>query len=245
MFTKILDYKVFSGTKKELLDYIQGFQKVNIISGNPEILFAGMENNFLNQVYNDKNSVIIPDGIGTVIASKIIKNPVKEKIAGIEVMEGIIKSCEKENKKIYLIGAKEEVLNECIINLLAEFPKLKIIGAHNGYFDLKNCQDIVDDIKNKEPYALFVAMGCPRQETFIARYMELLPCKIFMGVGGSFDVFAGKVSRAPQWMIKLGIEWLYRVVKEPWRIKRLISIPKFLLRVIFNGNKYVNKKMSG
>ncbi len=241
MFTKILDYKVFSGTKKELLHYIEDFQKVNIISGNPEILFSGMENSFLKQVYSDKSSVIIPDGIGTVIASKIIKNPVKEKIAGIEVMEEIIRKCEKENKEIYLVGAKEEVLNECIINLLAKFPSLKITGAHDGYFDLENCQDIVGDIKNKEPYALFVAMGCPRQETFIARYMELLPCKIFMGVGGSFDVWAGKVNRAPEWMIKLGIEWLYRVVKEPWRIKRLSSIPKFLLKVMLNGNKKICK----
>lgn len=92
----------------------------------------------------------------------------------------------------------------------------------------------------KQPYVLFVAMGCPRQETFIAKYMNVLPCKVFMGVGGSFDVIAGKVNRAPKWMINIGLEWLYRVVKEPWRIKRLSSIPKFIFKVIIN--KYVTKK---
>ncbi|MCY6370494.1 WecB/TagA/CpsF family glycosyltransferase [Clostridium ganghwense] len=241
MFTKILDYKVFSGTKKQLIQYIEDFDKVNIISGNPEILYSGMENEFLHQVYTDKTSVIIPDGVGTVMASKIVKNPMKEKIAGIELMEEIVKKCEKENKSIYLLGAQEEILKECIINLLVKFPNIKIVGAHNGYFDLENCEEIVEDIKHKETYALFVAMGCPRQETFIAKYMNSLPCKIFMGVGGSFDVFAGKVNRAPKWMIKLGIEWLYRVIKEPWRIKRLICIPKFLWRVIFNTDKMENK----
>ncbi|WMJ81194.1 WecB/TagA/CpsF family glycosyltransferase [Clostridium sp. MB40-C1] len=235
MFTEILDYKVFGGTKKEFLDCVESFDKVNIISGNPEILYSGMKDAFLNKVYNDESSIIIPDGVGTVIASKMVKNPVKEKIAGIEVMGEIINKCEKEGKSIYLVGAEEEVLKECITNIKNKFPNIKIVGSHNGYFDLDNCDDIVEDIKIKKPYALFVAMGCPRQEIFIARNMKEFPCKIFMGVGGSFDVFAGKVNRAPEWMINLGIEWLYRVVKEPFRIKRLGVIPKFLWTVKKNN----------
>lgn len=235
MFTEILDYKVFGGTKKELLDCVESFDKVNIISGNPEILYSGMKDEFLNKVYNDESAIIIPDGVGTVIASKMVKNPVKEKIAGIEVMGEIINKCEKEGKSIYLVGAKEEVLKECVTNIKNKFPNIKIVGYHNGYFDLENCDDIVEDIKIKKPYALFVAMGCPRQEIFIARNMKEFPCKIFMGVGGSFDVFAGKVNRAPEWMINLGIEWFYRVVKEPFRIKRLGVIPKFLWKVKKNN----------
>jgi N-acetylglucosaminyldiphosphoundecaprenol N-acetyl-beta-D-mannosaminyltransferase len=178
------------------------------------------------------NAVIIPDGIGTVVASKIIKNPVKEKIAGIEVMEEIIKKCEKESKSIYLVGAKQDVLQSCVEKLKCKYPNLNIVGNHNGYFDLNNCDYILKDIQDKKPYAIFVAMGSPRQEIFIINNMEKLPCKIFMGVGGSFDIFSGKVKRAPKWMISLGIEWLYRVSKEQWRIKRLYSIPKFLLQVM-------------
>ncbi|KEI06385.1 WecB/TagA/CpsF family glycosyltransferase [Clostridium botulinum] len=237
MFTDILNYKVFNKDKKQLIKYIKKFDKVNIISGNPEVLYMGIKDKFLNNIYTSSNSVIIPDGVGTVLASKFLKNPVEEKIAGIEVMDEIIKKCEKENKGIYLVGAKQEVLDNCILNLKNKYPNLKIEGSHNGYFDLENCSDIVDDIKDKNPYALFVAMGCPRQEIFIQNNFEKLPCNIFMGVGGSFDVFSGKVNRAPKWMINFGLEWLYRVIKEPFRIKRLAVIPKFLAYVILHKNK--------
>lgn len=234
MSTKILDYNIFNGTKKELFDYIERYNKVNIVSGNPEVLYNGLHNKKLFDNFVSKYSVIIPDGVGVVLATKIVKNPVKEKIAGIEVMDDILKMCNKENKKVYLLGTTEDVLDKCIDNLIKKFPKLNISGKHNGFFDMDNCENIIKDIKKSEPFALFVAMGCPRQEVFISNYMEELPCKIFMGVGGSFDVFADKVKRAPKWMIKMNLEWLYRVAKEPYRIKRLIAIPKFLLKVLLH-----------
>lgn len=237
MFAKILKYNVFSKSKSEFINYISNFNKVNIVSGNPEILYRGLKDDLLFQIYTDPHSVIIPDGIGTVIASKIVKDPVKEKIAGIEVMEAVIQECEKNDKSIYLLGAKEEVLKGCTINLISKYPELKIAGSHNGYFDLENCDDIIQDIQEKKPYALFVAMGCPKQEMFIYKHFNTLPCKIFMGVGGSFDVFSGNVNRAPKWMIDFGMEWLYRVIKEPFRIKRLTIIPKFLLFVILNKSR--------
>lgn len=232
MFTDILEYKVFNGSKSQFMMYINKLDKVNIISGNPEVLYSGLKDKKLFQLYNDKNTVIIPDGVGTVIASQIVKQPVEEKIAGIEVMEEIIKNCEKEGKSIYLVGAKEEVIKGCTINLISKYPNLKIAGTQNGYFDLDKCDDLIEDIKKKEPFAIFIAMGCPRQDIFIQRYFYILPCNIFMGVGGSFDVLAGKVNRAPRWMLNLGLEWLYRVAKEPFRIKRLMVIPRFLIKVI-------------
>lgn len=234
MYTDILGFKVFNRSKEDLLLEIQLRDKVNIISGNPEVLFNGLENPKLLKNFNEDYSIIIPDGVGTVLASKIVKNPVKEKIAGIDVMKDILAKCSKEGKGVYLLGAKEETLNMCKDKLSKMFPKLNIVGAHNGYFDINNCNDIIDEIKNTEPWAIFVAMGCPRQEEFIIKYIDELPCKFYMGVGGSFDVFAGSVKRAPKWMINLGLEWLYRVIKEPWRIKRLGAIPKFLWRVIRN-----------
>lgn len=105
----------------------------------------------------------------------------------------------------------------------------EIVGSNNGFFDLDNCDDLIEKINESKADILFVAMGAPRQEVFIEKYKDKLCCKIFMGVGGSFDVFAGNVNRAPQFMINIGMEWLYRVAKEPWRIKRLGSIPKFLV----------------
>ena len=146
-------------------------------------------------------------------------------------MKELIKKSSKDSKGIYLIGTTDENLKACVANLVANYPKINILGYKNGYFDINNSDEILKDIKEKKPYALFVAMGCPRQEEFIVKYMNELPCRIFMGVGGSFDVIAEKVNRAPNWMIKLGLEWMYRVLKEPWRIKRLGSIPKFLMLV--------------
>lgn len=232
MFTEILDFKVFNKDKKALMSYIESFNKVNIISGNPEVLFNGLNNPTLKKNFNSKDSIIIPDGIGTVVASKLIKNPVKEKIAGIDVVREVLIKADLEKKSIYLLGAKEEVINKCVKNIEAEFPNLKIAGFHNGFFDIDNCNDIINDISSLNPWAIFVAMGSPRQEIFIDKVMDKTNTHIFMGVGGVFDILAGELKRAPKWMISLGLEWLYRVIKEPFRIKRLIAIPKFLVLVL-------------
>jgi N-acetylglucosaminyldiphosphoundecaprenol N-acetyl-beta-D-mannosaminyltransferase len=237
MGTTLLQYNIYSDTKSNLIKDINNYEKVHIVSGNPEVLFQGLNDSTLFNNFTSRNSIIIPDGVGTVIASKMVKEPVKEKIAGIEVMDDIVKFCVDNNEGIYLVGASEEVLILCIENLRKKYPTINILGHHNGFFDLNNCDEIISDITDKKPYALFVAMGAPRQEKFIIKYMDSLPCKIFMGVGGSFDVIAGKVNRAPQWMINLGLEWFYRVAREPWRIKRLSSIPKFLVKVAKTSSK--------
>ncbi|NEZ45610.1 WecB/TagA/CpsF family glycosyltransferase [Clostridium niameyense] len=237
MNKKILEYNIFGGTKKELLNIINDYNKVNIISGNPEVLYNGLNDKDLFNNFTGENSIIIPDGVGVVLASKIVKNPVKEKIAGVELMDSIVEICNNEEKGIYLLGATQEVLDKCEENLLKKYSKLKIVGKHNGFFHMDKCDNIVEDIKNSKAYALFVAMGCPRQEKFISKYMDILPCKIYMGVGGSFDIFAGKSKRAPKLMINLKLEWLYRVIKEPTRVTRLGVIPKFLLKVALEKNK--------
>ncbi|WP_017414682.1 WecB/TagA/CpsF family glycosyltransferase [Clostridium tunisiense] len=232
MSTKLLNYNIYSDTKSNLINEIFKHEKVHIVSGNPEVLFQGLNNESLFRNFASDKAIIIPDGVGTVIASRIVKQPVKEKIAGIEVMDEIVRRCAETNKGIYLVGASQETIEQCVLNLKKKYPELNILGYHNGFFDQENCNDIIEDIKEKSPYALFVAMGAPRQENFIIKYMDELPCKVFMGVGGSFDGIAGKVKRAPKWMINIGLEWFYRVAKEPWRAKRLSSIPKFLIQVI-------------
>lgn len=240
MFTKILDFNIFNKDKKTLMNYIEDLDKVNIISGNPEVLFNGLNNPMLKENFNDKSSIIIPDGVGTVLATKLLKKPVKEKIAGIDVVREVLIKANLEAKSIYLLGAKEEILKKCVENIKLEFPDLKISGFHNGFFDLNNCDDIIEDIKMCEPWAIFVAMGSPRQEIFIQKIINVSNIHILMGVGGVFDIFAGELKRAPKWMISLGLEWLYRVMKEPFRIKRLVFIPRFLLLVLKSKDKVNN-----
>lgn len=236
-FIDVLGYKIFKGTLVECVGKIENYEKVNIISGNPEVLYTGLQNEDLLKEFKGKNALIIPDGVGLQLAAKYLKTPVTEKIAGIDLMKSIVDKCEKENRSIYLLGSTEEVIKECVINLKTLYPKVEIAGYRNGFFDLDNAEDIVSDINKKKPYAVFVAMGCPRQEKFITKYIDKIDAKVFMGVGGSFDVIADKVKRAPKWMINIGMEWAYRVAKEPWRIKRLGSIPKFLLTVARNKGK--------
>ncbi len=236
-FIEILGYKIFKNSIEDAINYIEDKNKLHIISGNPEVLYNGLNNKMLFENFTSNNSLIIPDGVGIQIAAKFLKTPVKEKIAGIDLLKELIKKLSLENKSIYLLGTTDENLKACVANIIMEFPEVNISGYRDGYFDINNPIELLNEIKEKKPYAIFVAMGCPRQEEFIVRYMEELPCQIFMGVGGSFDVIAEKVTRAPKWMIKLGLEWLYRVAKEPWRIKRLGSIPKFLLLVVRGKNK--------
>lgn len=239
MTTKIFQYEIFNENMESLLKNINNFEKVHIVSGNPEVLRTGLQSDILLDNFTSKNSIIIPDGISTVICSKIVGQPVKEKIAGIELMDCIVKKCEKENQGIYLLGASQETVDMCNINLRTKYRNLNILGSHDGFFDLDNCEEILQGIEQVNPQVLFVAMGCPRQELFITKYMDRLPCSIFMGVGGSFDIIAGNLKRAPKWMINIGLEWLYRVSKEPFRIKRLSVIPKFILMVL--KDKYKRK----
>ncbi|WP_373899004.1 WecB/TagA/CpsF family glycosyltransferase [Haloimpatiens sp. FM7315] len=237
MGSRILRFDVYNKTKRELFKDIDGYNKVHIISGNPEVLSNSLNNSKLLKNFTSKNSIIIPDGVGTIISSKLIGQPCMEKIAGIEVMDGLLHKFESENKSIYLLGAEESTLELCVKNIKIKYPKLKVAGFHNGFFDINSCEDIVNDIKNSKAHGLFVAMGSPRQEDFIIDNMNVLPCKLYMGVGGSFDIFAGKLKRAPKWMIKMGLEWLYRLSKEPVRIKRLGAIPKFIVKVVRENNK--------
>lgn len=237
MFTEILGFKIYNEDKSSLMNYIEKLHKVNIISGNPEILFNGLNNPMLKKNFNEETSLIIPDGVGTVLASKIVKKTIKEKIAGIDIVKEVLIKANEEGKSIYLLGAKEEVLRKCEENIKSEFKNLNIAGAHNGFFDLDNCDDIIKDIEACKPWAIFVAMGSPRQEIFIEKIIGKINAHIFMGVGGVFDILAGELKRAPKWMIACGIEWLYRVIKEPFRIKRLLVIPKFLLLVLRYKNR--------
>ena len=177
----------------------------------------------INSLVNDKEAVSINeiDGEKSVIFEVKVAENDMGKVIGKEgriakAIRTIMKSlAAKEEKRIYLLGAEEEILKLCKENIKKEFPNIKIVGSHNGFFDLNNCHDIIEDIKKSNPWGIFIAMGCPRQENFIVNYINELNCNFYMPVGGSFDVFAGKVNRAPKWMLSVGLEWLYRVGKEP------------------------------
>ena len=239
MYVDLTGYKIYVGSKKDLVLKLQKylidqecFDKLNIVSGNPEVLLNGIENKELNEFFEREDSLMIRDGGGVILLLKIFKKYVTEKIAGIEIMEEVLKILNNSFSSAYFLGATSENLKLAIKNIKKAYPKIKIEGFHDGYFNEEELTKIIEDIKKSKPKVLFIAMGSPKQDIFISKYMDELDCKIFMGVGGSFDLYSGKVKRAPKFMINLGLEWLYRVLNEPFRIKRLVSIPKFIFKSI-------------
>ncbi len=237
MYSNLMGYKIYSGNKEDLTFKIEnhllgesGLDKLNIISGNPEVLLNGINNDELDKFFKREDNLIIPDGIGVVMMMKLFKRCAIEKISGIEVMEEILRILSKLGLGVYFLGATSENLELAIKNIKIMYGNLQIKGFRDGYFSNGEINEVVEDIKNSKSSVLFVAMGSPKQDIFISRCMKDLDCKIFMGVGGSFDLYSGKLKRAPKVMINFGLEWLYRVWNEPFRIKRLSSIPKFMLK---------------
>ncbi len=201
-----------------------------IVTPNPEIVENARNNPSLKNALDNAN-LVVADGIGIIYASKILSLDLKERVTGIDLMNSIINLASKEGKSIYLLGAKPQVAKMASEKLVEKYDTLTVSGYRDGYFKEEDEEEIIEEINALQTDILFVALGCPKQELFMEKYRDRLTAKIAMGVGGSFDVLAGTVKRAPKFYQKLGLEWLYRAVKEPKRFVRLLSIPKFLVAV--------------
>ena len=153
----MLGYEIFAANMDECLEVVLSKEKVHIVSGNPEVLYTGLNDKNLFDNFTSDKSLIIPDGVGVQISAKILKTPVEEKIAGIELMKKILEKCEDSGEGIYLLGASEENLKACVANILRDYPRINISGYHNGFFDLDNPREILEEIKEKKPMAVFVA----------------------------------------------------------------------------------------
>ncbi|MFI3210213.1 MAG: WecB/TagA/CpsF family glycosyltransferase [Peptostreptococcaceae bacterium] len=234
MNVKILDLDFFAGTKNELLENIYSRVKSNkktfIITANAEIAMYARENNNYLEI-SKRADIIIPDGIGIVKGAQIKKKSIKERIPGIELTMDLLSHANDNNEKVYFYGAKEETIQTMVLVLKEKFSKLDICGYHNGYHDDSD-NKIVNEIIELKPDYIFVAKGCPLQDEWIIKALDRVDKGLFMGVGGSFDVISGNTKRAPKIWQKLNIEWLYRVLNDPKRIGRYISLPKFVLEVI-------------
>lgn len=183
--------------------------------------------------------MITPDGIGVVYASKILKRPLKERVGGFDLANIVLDKIAGTGKKVYLFGGKPGVAEEAAEQICKLYPGTEICGTADGYFNAEKEQKIIADINEKKPDLLFVCLGFPKQETWIDAHKHELNAKVMMGIGGSLDVFAGTVKRAPVGFQKLGLEWLYRLLKQPSRFIRMLALPKFGFTVLFHGKKYL------
>lgn len=215
---------------KLLKDKLKKEEKMFIITANPETFMKSEEDEEIKQMLLDKKTTLVPDGIGIVKAARILDYKVEERIPGIDIASKLLEYGNETRKTIYLFGSKQEVIDDMIKVIEQKYPKLTILGTQNGYVENKDKE--YEKIIALKPDIVLVALGIPAQEKLIYKYLDKFNKGIFVGVGGSFDVISGHKKRAPKIFIKLNLEWLYRILKEPSRIKRFYdSNIKFLFIV--------------
>jgi N-acetylglucosaminyldiphosphoundecaprenol N-acetyl-beta-D-mannosaminyltransferase len=258
----ILGIKINIETKEEILKEIENSfnlnKKIYITTPNPEIILKSLKNEKYKDILNNSH-IAIPDGIGVVIASKFLykKDYLKERISGSDFVYDLLKICEKKNEKIFLLGGNDvEELNKVEENLLSKFNNLIISGKNIGYNkeDLKIDENynlivlekknnkIIEQINCSKASVILIALGAPKQELWICENIDKLDnIKIAIGIGGVFDFISGYKKRAPKIFIKLNLEWLFRLIQEPKRIKRIfnaiIIFPIFVIIYKLNGKK--------
>lgn len=214
---------------------------MRVYTPNTEIVMEAKDDEGLKKLLN-QGDLIIPDGIGLIYGSKMRKRPLKERVTGFDLSVELLKLANENNYSIYLLGCKEGVAKKAADNIKKDYPNLRIAGYHNGYFkgshmgitDSDEEREIIRDINDSKTDILFVGLGFPKQETWINDHLEELEIGLAIGNGGTMDILSGNSKRAPEIYQKLGLEWFYRLIKEPSRIKRQLLLPKFILHVIFN-----------
>lgn len=222
------------GLNVDTFDFDNAVNYANSFSGqvvtiNPEMIDNAVKNPEFAKIIHEAE-LVIPDGIGVEIGLKILGHKVR-RIAGIEFARRMIDEFAEAGKSIAFVGAKPEIIEKSVENIKSEVPNADIVYVQDGYF--KDEDRVLSEIKEKQPKLLLVALGSPKQEEFIYKAKKLLPDSLMIGVGGSFDVWSGVVQRAPEIYQKLGLEWLYRTVKEPKRFKRIFpTLPLFVLKVM-------------
>jgi len=203
---------------KLLKKYLKSNTKKFIITANPETLTMASTDEEVSNMLLDKESSIVPDGIAIVKACQILDIPVTERIAGVDIAEYLLKEANEQKKSIYLFGAKPEVIELMVNKIKVEYQNINILGYSDGY--VKDRDKVFKKIIKLKPDVCLVALGIPHQEKLIYKYLDKFEKGIFVGVGGSFDVLSGSKKRAPKVFIKLNLEWFYRIICEPKRLKR-------------------------
>lgn len=244
---KIFGVNIYNTTLAEttmlLEEYLKRDSLKTIYTPNTEIVMVAKDDNNLRDLINE-GDLVIPDGIGLIYASKIKKKPLKERVTGFDTSMKLLEIANKHRYSLYLLGGKDGVAKAAAENILKDYPNIKIAGFHHGYFKGSHIgldeQDeekaIIDEINHLNPDIIFVGLGFPKQELWIHSNKNRIKGRVIIGNGGVMDILSGNSKRAPEVYQKLGLEWFYRLIKEPSRIRRQLVLPKFMLKVIFSKN---------
>lgn len=240
MRVNILGTYVDNVTMQEALEKVEKYilerKNRHIITLNAEIIYRAQHEAKLKELIN-RADLVTPDGAGVVWASRKLGTPLAERVTGIDLMQELVKKAAGKGWEIYLYGAAPGTAELAAANLKKKYEHLKIVGTKHGYLSSDEMPELLADIKARRPDIIFVALGAPRQEYWIAAHLDEINVPVAIGVGGSFDVLAGKVKRAPEIFRKMKLEWLYRLLKEPSRLGRMTALPKFIYKIMQESKK--------
>jgi N-acetylglucosaminyldiphosphoundecaprenol N-acetyl-beta-D-mannosaminyltransferase len=239
---RIMDVQFDNVTMPEALERVSGMvsrrEGAYVVTPNSEMVYACRGDAGLCAAIAGA-SLTVPDGVGILHAARILKTPLRERVPGIELGEGLAAWMSTHRRRLFLLGAKPGIAERAADYLKQHYPGLIIAGTHDGYFTDEGA--VLAEIADAKPDAMFVCLGFPKQEQFMARNRAALPHIVMLGIGGSLDAWAGVVPRAPKFYREHGMEWFYRLIKQPRRIGRMINLPRFLWQVVLlrYGNKRV------
>lgn len=232
----ILDIWVDSVSHDQAIGYVreflQGDRPMSIFAANPEKNFSVPKDPQLFKVFR-RSDLLIPDGIGIVLAARLLHGKILKRIPGVEFMYDICSLAEKEKRSVFIFGARENVNKSAVEKLHQKYPALQIAGRCNGYVPDARMPELIKQINDSGADILFLGLGSPKQEKWFATHAkELLHVKVCQGIGGTLDTISGSVKRAPEIWQKFSLEWLYRLLSEPTRISRQKFLPVFFFKVL-------------
>lgn len=234
---ELLNLRFINNTLSGMITYLDnliGYKKpTSFFTISAELIVMAQEDKLLKEKY-DNADILTIDSYVVYYAAKILGKNFKEPVSGSRVLLNFLPIAQRKEYKLYFLGATKEIVEKAVAKVTRDYPGINIVGWHDGYFGTEGETEVVQDIIAKKPDVLFVAMSSPLKEEFIYRNKSKMNVPVSIGVGGIFDIIAGKCKLAPSWVSKLGLEWLYRFVQEPRRMWRryLITNLKFIMLVV-------------
>ena len=210
-------------------ELLAGSETAYCVTPNAEMAYEAMHDSEFCSILNGA-ALVLPDGAGVILGAKIVRTPLKEKVAGIDFAQNMLAVFEETGSRLYLLGSKPGIAELAAEKMLQKHPKLCICGIRDGYF--QDEAEVVQAINEAEADAVYVCLGSPKQERFMHAHRGEMNARLLVGLGGTLDGIAGTVKRAPKWMIRLQLEWLYRLIKEPKRFKRMLRLPKYIFAAL-------------
>ena len=236
----VLNVMVDAVTMKEAVRSVEQFivQKKThmVVTPNAEMIMMANDDKDLAQIINNAD-LVVPDGAGVVWAARYSGNLMPERVAGYDLVQNLLSEGAAKNYRIYMLGGAPGIAQSAKQIAEERYPGIQIVGIHHGFFTKSDEREIIAHIKACRPDILLAALGVPRQEKWLSEYIDQIEVPVSIGVGGTFDVMAGTVRRAPLWMQNASLEWLYRLMSEPKRAIRMLALPRFVMRVITSKKK--------